>query len=178
MFQALESAPPVTFRPFAGPRSTIAEMIRALNGPRGERSVRVRSFTESVVRGLQPKDYLSEILAIRHAGAEKIRYVNDPETTEWVKDPERLVEEIEATGKAAADCDEIALLIATMLRQVGREVEFVTVGFGVPGSYSHVFARGKEPKSGAWIVCDPVAGSEEDRMLARVTTYKAWRTNA
>ena len=174
---ALNSAPPVSFAPFTGPRTTIVEMVRALNSVRGERSVRVRSFTESVVRGLQPKDYLSEIVAIRYAVAEKVRYLNDPLTTEWVKDPERLVEEIEATGVAAADCDEIALLTATMLRQVGREVEFVTVGFGAPNSFSHVFTRALEPKSQTWIVCDPVAGTEEDRMLARVTTHKFWSTN-
>jgi hypothetical protein len=174
---ALQSAPPVTFRPFSGPRTTIDEMVRALNGDRGERSVRVRSYTESVVRGLQPKDYLSEILAIRYAVGEKVRYLNDPLRTEWVKDPERMVEEIEAYGSAACDCDEIALLIATMCRQVGRDVEYVTVGFGVPGSYSHVFTRVKEPKSGLFIVCDPVAGTNEIGMLSRVTTHKAWRTS-
>jgi transglutaminase-like putative cysteine protease len=152
-------------------------MVRMLNGVRGERSVRVRSFTESVVRGLQPKDYLSEMLAVRYAVAEKCQYLNDPVTTEWVKDPERLVEEIETHGSTRADCDEIALLTATMLRQVGRDAEFVTVGFGLPGSYSHVFTRGKEPKTGAWIVCDPVAGTQEDSMLGRVTTWKSWRTS-
>jgi hypothetical protein len=177
MLPALNSAPPVKFARFTGPRTTIDEMVRALNGVRGERSVRVRSFTEGVVRGLQPKDYLSEILAIRYAVAEKTRYLNDPLTTEWVKDPERLVEEIEATGSAACDCDEIALLTATMLRQVGRDVEFVTVGF-VPlsNNHSHVFVHVREPKSGAWIVCDPVAGTEEDKMLSRVTTQKFWST--
>ena len=174
---ALNQSPPVTFAPFTGPRTTISEMNRALNGQLGERSVRVRSFTESVVRGLQPKDYLSEIVAIRYAVAEKVRYLNDPLTTEWVKDPERLVEEIETTGSAAADCDEIALLTATMLRQVGRDVDYVTVGFGLPGNHSHVFTRVREPKSGVYIVCDPVAGTEEDRMLTRVTSHKIWRTN-
>ncbi len=173
----ISNTPPVTIAPFRGPRTTIEQMVRDLNGPRGERSVRVRAFTESIVRGLQPKDYLSEILAIRHAVATRVRYLNDPISTEWVKDPERLVEEIEAHGTTLADCDEIALLIATMLAQVGREVEFVTVGFGLPGSYTHVFVRVKEPKSGQWIVCDPVAGTTEESMLGRVTTYKTWRTS-
>lgn len=176
MHQALQSAPPTTFSRFTGPATTILEMRRAINGPRGERSVLVRSFTESVVRGLQPKDYLSEINAIRYAVTDHTRYLNDPVTTEWVKDPQRIVEEINATGRSTIDCDEYALLIATMLRQVGREARWVTVGFGLPGSYTHVFAEGKEPKSGAWIICDPVAGTEEDKMQRRVTTYKFWST--
>ncbi len=139
--------------------------------------MRVRSFTETCVRGLQPKDYLSEIIAVRNAVAAHVRYLNDPVGVELVKDPERLVEEIESTGRGIGDCDDIATLIATMLRQLGRTVEFVTVGFdsGQPGNFSHVFVRVKDPKSGKWIVCDPVAGTQEDRMLARVTTHRTWR---
>ncbi len=171
----LAAAPPMTLSPFRGPGTTIEEMRRAVTGLRGERSVLVRTFTEDVVRGLQPKDYLGEILAIRYAAAEKCRYTNDPISTEWVKDPQRIVEEIQARGKALVDCDDIATLIATMARQVGREAVFVTVGFGEPHHYSHVFASVKEPKSSTWIVCDPVAGTTEERMLSRVTTYKIWR---
>jgi len=50
-------------------------------------------------------------------------------------------------------------------------VEFVIVGFGEAGQYTHVFVRIKEPRSGQWIVCDPVAGSDERGMLERVTTF-------
>lgn len=165
-------------------------MIEQVRGQRGERSVLVRGATESVVAALQPKDYLSEILAIRYWVAEHVRFLNDPLTTEWVKDPQRIVEEILASGGSRSgsadfatklsrgttncDCDEISELIATMARQVGREAQFVTVGFGPAGHYSHVFSRVKEPKSNSWIVCDPVAGTEEGKMLRRVTTYRIW----
>jgi len=171
----LELAPAHTLGPFQGPETTIALMCQQVRGPRGERSVKLRSITESVVQGLQPKDYLSEILAVRHYVASHVRYLNDPLTTEWTKDPERLADEILDRGVAVGDCDDIASLIAAMLRQCGREVEFITVGFGAPGKYAHVFVRAKEPKTGRWIVCDPVAGTTEEAMLRRVTTWKAWR---
>ena len=171
----LELAPAHSLRPFQGPQTTIATMGEQVRGSRGERSVKVRSVTEQVVKGLQPKDYLSEILAIRNFVASHVRYLNDPLTTEWTKDPERLVDEILARGVAIGDCDDIASLIAAMARQCGREVEFVTVGFGAPGSYAHVFVRVKEPKSGRWIVCDPVAGTQEDPMLRRASTWKFWK---
>ena len=131
----------------------------------------VRSVTEEVVGALQPKDYLGEILAIRYWVTEHIRYVNDPLHVEVVKDPERIMEEILARGQASEDCDGIALMISTMCLQVGRVPEFVVVGFGEPGHYSHVFSRVKEPRSNQWIVCDPVAGSDERGMLDRVTTF-------
>lgn len=173
--QQLALSPPHTIKPFRGPETTIETMREMAKGPRGERSVLVRSVTESVVRELQPKDYLSEILAVRHFVATRCRYLNDPLTTEFVKDPQRQVEEILARGKTTVDCDEMALLIATMARQLGREADFVTVGFGLPGRFSHVFARVLEPRSNAFIVCDPVAGIGEAAMLRRVKTYKIWK---
>jgi hypothetical protein len=73
-----------------------------------------------------------------------------------------------------SQCDDLALWIGTMCRQLGRDTQFVIVGFERPGHYSHVFARAKEPKSGQWIVLDPVAGTNEGSMLRRVTTYQIY----
>jgi hypothetical protein len=132
----------------------------------------VRSMTEGVVRQLVGKEYQGEILAIRYWVTENVRYVNDPLHVELVKDPQRLCEEVLAHGQASADCDEIAALIACMCLQVGRIAEFVVVGFGdEPGQYSHVFARVQEPRTGQWIVTDPVGGTDERGMLDRVTTW-------
>src|SRR5690606_45626 len=72
-----------------------------------------------------------------------------------------------------SNCDDVACFIGALCRQLGRECEFVVVGFGAPGSYSHVFTRVKEPKSNRWIVCDPVAGTEEASMLRKVKTWKS-----
>lgn len=165
--------PPHQITGFRGPPDTVAGMVRAVQGERGERSMVVRSVTEQVLGRLWPKEYLGEILAINNWVSEKIFYVNDPLHVELLKDPQRLCEEIIARGHARGDCDDIATLIATMALQVGREAQFVIVGFGEKGSYSHVFARVKDPK-GPWIVCDPVAGSEVGKMLRRVTTYQIW----
>ena len=149
-------------------------MIQMCVGPRGERSMLVHSLKNYIVRDLQPKDYLSEILAVRNFAAERIRYSNDALTVEQVQDPQRISEQIVQYGRAVGDCDDLALWIATICRQLGREAQFVTVGFGAAGKYSHVFARAKEPKSGQWIVCDPVAGTDEGAMLRRVSTYRIW----
>lgn len=172
---AIADSPPTTIRPFHGPADTIMLMIQMTVGPRGEQSTLVRSMKDHIVRDIAPKDYLSEILAVRNFVAEKIKYSNDALAVEQVQDPERMCEQIVQNGKAVADCDEIALMIGTLCRQLGREVEYVTVGFKQPGSFAHVFCRVQEPKSGAWIICDPVAGTDEASMLARVTTSKIWR---
>lgn len=166
-------SPPQRLAPFTGPDDTLREMVRAALGSRGEQSILIRTMKDHIVRKLQPKDYLGEILAVRYFAAEKIRYSNDALGVEQVQDPQRIAEEIIRTGNAVGDCDDIATFIGALCRQLGREVEFVVVGFGAPGNYSHVFARVFEPKSKLWIVCDPVAGTGEAEMLRKVTTWKS-----
>lgn len=165
--------PPTRMGPFSGPDDTLRLMIELALGDRGERSSMVRSLKDHIVRKVQPKDYLGEILAVRYYVAEKIRYSNDALGVEQVQDPQRMAEEIIKYGNAVADCDDIACMIGALCRQLGRECEFVVVGFGVPGQYSHVFTRVKEPKTSKWIVCDPVAGTDEVNMLLRVKTWKS-----
>lgn len=174
MAYPIADAPPTTLRPFGGPADTVRTMIELCVGLRGERSTLVRSLKDHIIRWVQPKDYLSEILAVRNFAAEKCKYSNDALSVEQVQDPERIADQIVKFGKAVCDCDDIACFIGALTRQLGRETQFVIVGFGSPGVYTHVFTRAKEPKSGQWIVLDPVAGTDEEGMLARVTTHQIW----
>jgi hypothetical protein len=178
----LSSPPPSKILPFNGAEDTLKSMARAALGDRGERSATVRGFTEWVVRGVEPKDYLGEVLAIRNVFVQRspwtpwlplIRYTNDPRHVEVVKDPQRMVEEIAQFGCAVADCDEIVCLAATMCLQVGREVEFVAVGFG-EGQLSHVGLRVREPKSNAWVWLDAVAGPKERQAAATASKKVFW----
>jgi hypothetical protein len=178
----LSKAPPSKILPFNGAEDTLKSMARAALGDRGERSAKVRGFTEFVIRGVEPKDYLGEVLAIRNVFVQRspwkrwlpmVRYTNDPRHVELVKDPERLVDEIAQFGTAVADCDEIVCLAATMCMQVGREVEFVAVGFS-DGPLSHVGLRVKEPKSGAWVWLDAVAGPREKQAAATASKKVFW----
>lgn len=174
-------APPTRIVPFGGPRHTLEKMEEAAIGPRGEQSIRVRQFTEAVVRGLEPKDYLGEIVAVRNVflqrsprtGAPLFRYMNDPRHVELVKDPERMVEEVETLGSTQVDCDEITCLAGTMCLCLGREVEWVALGFQ-PGSLSHVGVRVREPKSNHWIWLDAVAGPREREAAMRAKNIRFW----
>jgi len=169
--------PPQRLGPFMGPDDTLRLMVELALGDRGERSSMLREMTDHVVRELAPKDYLSEILAVRYFAAERIRYSNDALGVEQVRDPQYVASQIIQHGKAVADCDDTACFIGAMCRQLGRETEFVVVGFGAQGNYSHVFTRVKEPKSSKWIVLDPVAGTDEASMLRKVTTWKSVRVD-
>lgn len=170
---ALANAP-WTMSGFSGAPDTLRAMIAAAQGARGERSMRVRFLVEDIIRRLHPKAYAAEVVVVRDWVATNVRYTNDPAHVELVKDPERLVEEYEEYQDAVGDCDDMACLIGTMCLQLGREVQFVAAGFREPGLYTHVFCRVKDPKSGQWINCDPVAGTKERQMLESIVSYELW----
>jgi hypothetical protein len=159
---------------FTGASDTLRAMVEAAQGERGEKSMLVRGLVDEIVAEIQPKDYAGEIVAIRNWATENIRYSNDPLHVELVKDPQTLAEEYLQRGIAVGDCDDLACFIGTCHLLVGRDAQFVAVGFGAPGQFSHVFERVREPRTGQWIICDPVAGSREREMASRVTTYEIW----
>lgn len=158
---------------FRGPVTTLDGMARVALGVHGEKSAVVRRLTEFFTGRVAPKDYLGEILAVRNAFVQKntegvpyFRYTNDPKHVELLKTPFRQALEINENGQTLVDCDDIAAMAATMLLQLGREVELVAMGFA-PGSLSHVAVRAKEPKSGQWIFIDGVAGPREAEAARR-----------
>lgn len=168
--------PTTTIAPFRGPSTTLDQMVAHALGPGGERSPIVRQFVEWFTSGIAPKDYLGEILAIRNIfvqrspfrndGAPLFRYMNDPRHLEMVKTPERCINEILQHGQSVLDCDDTACCAGTFALLMGREVEFVALGFS-PGVLSHVGVRVKEPKSGRWIWLDGVAGPREAEAAGR-----------
>jgi len=165
---------PSTLDGFTGSPDTLREMISAAQGDRGERSLVVRGMLDEIVYSMQPKDYAGEIVAVRNWVAEFVRYTNDPLHVELVKSPQTLIEEVIQRGVAVGDCDDLATLIATFGLQLGRVCEYIPCGFGDAGHYSHVFARVQEPRTHQWIVCDPVAGTQERQMCDRIKTYQIW----
>lgn len=101
------------------------------------------------------------------------RYLNDPRHVEFVKDPQRMVTEIMQQGTTAVDCDEQALMLATMAMQLGRRPQFVALGF-TPNSLTHVACRVQEPKSNEWIWMDGVAGPREREAAMRAKQILVW----
>jgi len=178
----LGKLPTAKLAPFRGARDTLRLMAEMTLGPRGEQSPVVRAFTTWVLRDVWPKDYNGEIIAIRNVfvqmspwrpGTPLFRYTNDPRHVEFVKDPLRQVEEIIAGGTTAVDCDELSLMAATMALVIGREAEYVALGFA-PDSLSHVGVRVREPKSNTWIWLDSVAGPRERDAANRATQILTW----
>jgi transglutaminase-like putative cysteine protease len=131
----------------------------------GEADPRLRALAERITSGIFSHDYLSEYAAILNWVRSNIRYSRDPRTIEQVKQPHAVLQT--KTG----DCDDLAVLIAALVGQMGGQVRFVAGGFSRPGGHrklSHVWAEAFDPGTRAWVVLDPVPGRKVHNMLGRL----------
>jgi transglutaminase-like putative cysteine protease len=96
----------------------------------------MRSLAESIIGGLAEKDFSGEIEALHAWVRDSIRYVNDINEVETLKTPDLVL----STGQG--DCDDKAILLATLLESAGHPARFVAVGFE-PDNFSHVYVESK-----------------------------------
>jgi hypothetical protein len=180
----------VTTEPFRGAPHTVRN-IRGL-AVECQKHYPLRLLAEEIVGRLESKDYLSEILAVYYWVLGNTRYANDPRNVELVRSPREILARLRrvvaqllpvarggAKWRPSLDCDDLVCLLVGLFLCLGREVQIVTVAFAdsfVRGArqYSHVYIRVREPRSGTWIVLDPVAAEGAATMLGRVKAAKIW----
>lgn len=96
----------------------------------------VVELSRSLVSHLLPKDWAGEVEALHRFVRDQIRYVKDVRGVETVATPEYTV----ATG--SGDCDDKAVLLASLLEAIGHPTKFTAIGF-TPNSFNHVFVETK-----------------------------------
>jgi len=83
--------------------------------------------------------FLEEATAIGQYVQQKVRYVRDPEHIEYLQDPLDLVDQI-VKGEAQGDCDDMALLAATLLISIGVSPKFRAIRHKTHfGPYNHIY---------------------------------------
>lgn len=194
----------ITMMEYTGTPQTVVEMFRAADGLRGQKSFKLRSAVENVIRHVRPKDYWSEVLAVYYwTCGPQFRYTRDPNRVEQLKDPERMLDEIAKYGSTLVDCDEFATFLRAALGTIGCETRIVTVGFRppsgekpnarlfddpifrlmtsphprLPGPFTHVFTQAEKPNK-SWVTVDPVAGPRTGRMHRRVKQFRIYQERA
>lgn len=126
---------------------------------RGDPTVRAVALNVIKRAGVQSHDYLGEARALARFVQAGIRYVKDATGVEQIHSPVLLLRQI-AAQTCQADCDDQALLLATLLLSVGHAPKFRVVRYkAMAGGYNHIYVveyfpqKGKEPKR---FVMDPI----------------------
>lgn len=161
------------------PRTAAVTLARLAAICRAESAeVAIVDTATRMVREVAPLDYRGQLAAIVAWVRAHVRYVRDPVSVEYIRSPSLLVERAQ-TGDAAGDCDDLALLCATLARAIGFPVKFCALGYGTPGDasahYSHVcaIARAGSLSLSPWLNLDTTpAGAIPPGRIAR-TLYQS-----
>lgn len=114
-------------------------MRRVAHSRKGHPLVRQLALTILKTHNVASQNYVQEALAIGRYVKEKVRYVRDIAGMEQLHDPVTMIDQIQR-GVAQGDCDDMSLLIATLLLSIGHQPFFRIVRYknGV-GPYNHIY---------------------------------------
>lgn len=122
-----------------GNKQTI-EVMKQVARERSRHPV-VRQFALKILSqsGVPSHQYANEALAIGNFVKNYVRYVRDPDTAELLTDPLTLIDQIQR-GEAQGDCDDMSLLIVSLLKAVGHTPYFRAVRYSdTRGHYNHIY---------------------------------------
>lgn len=84
--------------------------------------------------------YLDEARAIGEFVKKHIRYVKDPVGTESLQAPDMMIRMMKDVGYAMGDCDDMALLTASLLMSIGIKSRFRAVRYKQNGeNFNHIY---------------------------------------
>ncbi len=127
---------------------TIAFMIKVARLRAGDPLPRKLALNILNDYGVGSSMFLDESLAIGDYVKQKVRYVRDPDLIEYLTDPRDMIGNI-TLGEAQGDCDDMALLIATLLLTIGHQPYFRAVRYKAnTGNYNHIYVVDYEKNLG------------------------------
>lgn len=114
----------------------VVQIMRAMGEDAAHSPLVQRAASEisAQAHGAEPIDRLHSLY---HYLRQHIAFKPDTLNAETIRHPEQLLTEIYSTGKAAADCDDVATLAAAIMRAMGIQPLFVLVARR-PGPFEHV----------------------------------------
>lgn len=116
----------------AGTRATLRLMARIAREYRTHEPI--RRLAVNIVRYVPIKNYRAEALAVFSFVRARIRYTRDIAGVETVQTPDKTLE------IGAGDCDDQAVLVASLMGAIGATMRFTAIGY-LPGVYQHVYAE-------------------------------------
>ncbi len=117
-----------------GTRETLRVMARVTRHAR--KTLPVRQLAMRIVRGVGGhKNFKGQVSALHSWVKNNIQFVRDIHGVETIQTPEKTLE------FAQGDCDDQAVLLASLLMSVGFPARFVAVKMNPFGPFVHVYAE-------------------------------------
>lgn len=101
----------------------------------------IRALAMNIIQqaGVASHNYRDEALAIGRYIQANMRYLRDIDGVEQLQDPMLMLQSLQK-GNAMGDCDDMSLMIATLLISIGAQPYFRTVRYkGAMGPYNHIY---------------------------------------
>ena len=152
----------------AGVEQTVAVMRELVDEALRDPSI-IR-LAADIVRGVPAFDDYAEANALYDWVKQHIRFTKDPVNKEKLYPPAELLK------IRAGDCDDISMLLSTLLMAVGYPARLMTIATpGAPDQFSHVYVEAEiPPGSGHWIAVDPARADSEFGIAPPITTRARW----
>lgn len=116
----------------------------------------VRTVASRIVAAAPGRNGEQQGRLIRQWMADHVSFLRDPAGAELLHTPERMLTMVGTGGTIHVDCDDAAILGASLGRAVGLLSRFVVVGFRSPKApFQHVWAEVSNPVgSPRWVELD------------------------
>jgi transglutaminase-like putative cysteine protease len=139
MAQCLAAAPPTELSFIAtgpaGIRDTLRRMARIVRTYRRDATIRQLAVEIRQNARVPGKDFRGEARALWQFVRSYITYVRDVREVETLQTPPLVLK------NRAGDCDDQAMLLASLLEALGHPTKFVALGFDAPDHYTHVLTE-------------------------------------
>ncbi len=101
---------------------------------------RVRQMAVMILNNYNVKshNYRDESIAVGDFVKKNMAYVRDPRGIEQLQDPVKMVNDI-VNGVARGDCDDMSLLIVTLLLSIGHDPRLRAIRYSPRGPFNHIY---------------------------------------
>ncbi len=133
---------------YLGTQTTLKHIQVLIRAGAKDFYVRQKAIDILLEKAVQPKNYWGEIKALFEWMQQNVRYTKDPFRVEVLHSARRLLE------LRAGDCDDMTILLGSMLESIGHPVRLVVTGPDPlrPKLFSHIYLEAFH--QGQWIPLD------------------------
>lgn len=111
----------------------------------------VRETAAAIARGTGT-DGTAQAQLIRRWLARHVRFLRDPANDELLHEPELQLAKLGTQGRLELDCDDVAILAASLGQAIGLRARIVLLGRD--GGFEHTWTELCDPNGEDWIECD------------------------